>query len=82
MKRLAIFLDGTWNTLDNNTNVWSLRSLSAESVERRRHLCDRQNLDTGPAERAALESHRMHNHRQFPRNHDGGLFHAAPFGKT
>jgi uncharacterized protein (DUF2235 family) len=26
MKRLAIFLDGTWNTLNNNTNVWRLRS--------------------------------------------------------
>ena len=27
MKRLAIFLDGTWNTLNNNTNVWRLKSL-------------------------------------------------------
>jgi len=27
VKRLAIFLDGTWNTLGNNTNVWRLRSL-------------------------------------------------------
>ena len=27
MKRIAIFLDGTWNTLENNTNVWRLRSL-------------------------------------------------------
>ncbi|GAC1576042.1 MAG: hypothetical protein NVS3B5_07380 [Sphingomicrobium sp.] len=27
MKRIAIFLDGTWNTTDNNTNVWRLRSL-------------------------------------------------------
>ncbi|WP_171070348.1 DUF2235 domain-containing protein [Methylobacterium terricola] len=27
MKRLAIFLDGTWNTLNNNTNVWRLNSL-------------------------------------------------------
>ncbi len=27
MKRLAIFLDGTWNTLENNTNVWRLKSL-------------------------------------------------------
>jgi uncharacterized protein (DUF2235 family) len=31
MKRLAIFLDGTWNTLNNNTNVWRLKSLSAET---------------------------------------------------
>jgi uncharacterized protein (DUF2235 family) len=27
MKRIAIFLDGTWNTIKNNTNVWRLRSL-------------------------------------------------------
>jgi len=27
MKRLSIFLDGTWNTLENNTNVWRLKSL-------------------------------------------------------
>lgn len=32
MKRLAIFLDGTWNTLDNNTNVWRLKSLTAETA--------------------------------------------------
>jgi uncharacterized protein (DUF2235 family) len=35
MKRLAIFLDGTWNTLDNNTNVWRLKSLTAETDEQR-----------------------------------------------
>ena len=29
MKRLAVFLDGTWNTLANNTNVWRLRALCA-----------------------------------------------------
>lgn len=33
MKRLAIFLDGTWNTLNNNTNVWRLKSLTAETAE-------------------------------------------------
>jgi uncharacterized protein (DUF2235 family) len=26
-KRLALFLDGTWNTVDTNTNVWRLKSL-------------------------------------------------------
>ncbi|MDB5615924.1 DUF2235 domain-containing protein [Tardiphaga sp.] len=26
-KRLALFLDGTWNTVSDNTNVWRLRSL-------------------------------------------------------
>jgi uncharacterized protein (DUF2235 family) len=32
MKRLAIFLDGTWNTLNNNTNVWRLKSLTEEAA--------------------------------------------------
>src|SRR6478752_6427847 len=35
MKRLAIFLDGTWNTLNNNTNVWRLKSLCAETDKQR-----------------------------------------------
>jgi uncharacterized protein (DUF2235 family) len=35
MKRLAIFLDGTFNTLNNNTNVWRLRSLTAETADQR-----------------------------------------------
>jgi uncharacterized protein (DUF2235 family) len=35
MKRLAIFLDGTWNTLNNNTNVWRLKSLCGETNEQR-----------------------------------------------
>jgi uncharacterized protein (DUF2235 family) len=29
-KRIAVFLDGTWNNVDSNTNVWRLRSLVAE----------------------------------------------------
>lgn len=28
-KRIAIFLDGTWNTVNDNTNVWRLKSLLA-----------------------------------------------------
>jgi uncharacterized protein (DUF2235 family) len=35
MKRLAIFLDGTFNTLNNNTNVWRLKSLTVENSEQR-----------------------------------------------
>ena len=35
MRRLAIFLDGTWNTLNNNTNVWRLKSLTAETGNQR-----------------------------------------------
>ena len=26
-KRLAVFLDGTWSSVDDNTNVWRLKSL-------------------------------------------------------
>ncbi|MGY2930471.1 hypothetical protein ACVWZ6_000073 [Bradyrhizobium sp. GM6.1] len=28
-KRLAVFLDGTWNSVDSNTNVWRMRALCA-----------------------------------------------------
>jgi uncharacterized protein (DUF2235 family) len=28
-KRLALFLDGTWNVVSDNTNVWRLRALFA-----------------------------------------------------
>lgn len=28
-KRLVIFLDGTWNTVESNTNVWRMRALCA-----------------------------------------------------
>jgi uncharacterized protein (DUF2235 family) len=35
-KRLALFLDGTWNTVSSNTNVWRLKSLCAPvSVDRK-----------------------------------------------
>jgi uncharacterized protein (DUF2235 family) len=30
-KRLAVFLDGTWNTVNDNTNVWRMKSLLAPS---------------------------------------------------
>ena len=33
MKRIAISLDGTWNTLNNNTNVWRLKSLTTQSAD-------------------------------------------------
>lgn len=32
-KRLAVFLDGTWNAVGTNTNVWRLRSLCADHGE-------------------------------------------------
>jgi uncharacterized protein (DUF2235 family) len=28
-KRICLFVDGTWNTVDNNTNVWRMHSLCA-----------------------------------------------------
>jgi uncharacterized protein (DUF2235 family) len=28
-KRLAVFLDGTWNSINTNTNVWRMRALCA-----------------------------------------------------
>jgi len=28
-ERLALFLDGTWNSVDSNTNVWRMRALCA-----------------------------------------------------
>jgi uncharacterized protein (DUF2235 family) len=35
MKKLAIYLDGTFNTLNNNTNVWRLRSLTSQTPDQR-----------------------------------------------
>jgi hypothetical protein len=32
-KRLAIFLDGTWNSVDTNTSVWRMRALCAAKSE-------------------------------------------------
>jgi uncharacterized protein (DUF2235 family) len=28
-KRLAVYLDGTWNSVNSNTNVWRMRALTA-----------------------------------------------------
>ena len=32
-RRLALFLDGTWNTITSNTNVWRLRALCVSSPD-------------------------------------------------
>lgn len=38
-KRLAIFLDGTWNSVNSNTNVWRMRALTAaKSKDGKRQL--------------------------------------------
>lgn len=36
-KRLAIFLDGTWNAVDSNTNVWRMRALCAPTSRDGKH---------------------------------------------
>jgi uncharacterized protein (DUF2235 family) len=33
VKRIALFLDGTWNNVSDNTNVWRLKSLCDNSAE-------------------------------------------------
>ena len=33
VKRIALFLDGTWNTVDDNTNVWRMKALCTKSSE-------------------------------------------------
>ena len=33
MKRIALFLDGTWNTVENNTNVWRAKSLCPQTED-------------------------------------------------
>lgn len=39
-KRIAVFLDGTWNTVGDNTNVWRLKALCADqSADGRRMVC-------------------------------------------
>jgi Ni,Fe-hydrogenase I cytochrome b subunit len=38
-KRLVVFLDGTWNSVDSNTNVWRMRALcAAKSKDGKRQL--------------------------------------------
>src|SRR5260370_25916712 len=40
-KRLAVFLDGTWNSVNSNTNVWRMRALcAAKSPHGKPHLVD------------------------------------------
>jgi uncharacterized protein (DUF2235 family) len=33
IKRIAVFLDGTWNNVDDNTNVWRLKSICDKSSQ-------------------------------------------------
>lgn len=32
-KRLVVYLDGTWNSVDSNTNVWRMRALTADKSQ-------------------------------------------------
>ena len=54
MNRLAIFLDGTWNTLDNNTNVWRLKSLTAETGDQRVYYSQGVGTRRGEAARGGI----------------------------
>jgi uncharacterized protein (DUF2235 family) len=54
MKRLAIFLDGTWNTLNNNTNVWRLKSLTAETADQRVYYSQGLGTQRGEAARGGI----------------------------
>jgi uncharacterized protein (DUF2235 family) len=54
MKRLAIFLDGTWNTLNNNTNVWRLKSLTAETADQRVYYSQGVGTRRGEAARGGI----------------------------
>lgn len=54
MKRLAIFLDGTWNTLNNNTNVWRLKSLTDVAVDQRVYYSQGVGTKRGEATRGGV----------------------------
>ena len=54
MKRLAIFLDGTWNTLNNNTNVWRLKSLTQEAAGQRVYYSQGVGTQRGEAARGGV----------------------------
>ena len=54
MKRLAVFLDGTWNTLNNNTNVWRLKSLTAETADQRVYYSQGVGTRRGEAARGGV----------------------------
>jgi uncharacterized protein (DUF2235 family) len=61
MKRLAIFLDGTWNTLNNNTNVWRLKSLCAETSEQRVYYSQGVGTQRGESARGGITGYGIDN---------------------
>lgn len=46
-KRVAVYLDGTWNTVHDNTNVWRLRALTAPIGKDGVHQCVFYNAGLG-----------------------------------
>jgi uncharacterized protein (DUF2235 family) len=36
-KRIALFLDGTWNTVNDNTNVYRMKSLCVAAADQLRY---------------------------------------------
>ena len=61
-KRIAVFLDGTWNTVNDNTNVWRLKALcesKSKTVCNSKHtvaLVWVRNLATAPKPLTAIVS--------------------------
>ena len=61
MKRLAIFLDGTFNTLNNNTNVWRLQSLTSETADQRVDHSQGVGTKRGEVARGGVEGYGIDN---------------------
>ena len=61
MKRLAIFLDGTFNTLNNNTNVWRLQSLTSETADQRVYYSQGVGTKRGEVARGGVEGYGIDN---------------------
>lgn len=58
MKRIAIFLDGTWNTLENNTNVWRLKSLCDPAAKNQLvYYCKGVGTNFGESARGGVEGY-------------------------
>ena len=68
-KRLALFLDGTWNVVSDNTNVWRLRSLFARlgSDGREQRAYYSTGLGTKFGEKFRAEFRPRHRHRDHQR---------------
>lgn len=60
MKRLAIYLDGTFNTLNNNTNVWRLKSLTSETPDQQVYYSQGVGTVRGEVVRGGVAGYGVH----------------------